>query len=72
MPLAPRLDLKLFVHHGPYVRSRIAGRDELAGTDVILAHRLLKGAASRRTAMAFAPRYGVGGEALGSMPRPWG
>jgi len=42
--LAPRLDLKLFVHHGTYVRSRIAGRDELAGSDVILVHRLLKGA----------------------------
>ena len=41
--LAPRLDLKFFVHHGPYVHSRIAGRDELAGTDVILVHRLLKG-----------------------------
>ena len=41
--LAPRLDLKLFVHHGAYVRSRIAGRDELAGPDVILVHRLLKG-----------------------------
>src|SRR6185503_14745824 len=42
--LAPRLDLKLFVHHGTFVRSRIAGRDELAGSDVILVHRLLKGA----------------------------
>ena len=42
--LAPRLDLKLFVHHGAYVRSRIASRDELAGSDIILAHRLLKGA----------------------------
>jgi len=42
--LAPRLDLKLFVHHGSYVRSRIAGRDEMAGSDVILTHRLLKGA----------------------------
>jgi uncharacterized protein YndB with AHSA1/START domain len=41
--LAPRLDLKLFVHHGSFVRSRIAGRDELAGSDVILVHRLLKG-----------------------------
>jgi len=44
--LAPRLDLKLFVHHGSFVRSRIAGRDELAGPDVILVHRLLKGAAA--------------------------
>ncbi|MBA3779747.1 MAG: DUF2652 domain-containing protein [Chloroflexi bacterium] len=44
--LAPRLDLKLFVHHGSFVRSRIASRDELAGPDVILVHRLLKGAAA--------------------------
>jgi hypothetical protein len=29
--LAPRLDLKLFVHHGAFVRGRIAGRDELRG-----------------------------------------
>lgn len=42
--LAPHLDLKLFVHHGSYVHGRIAGRDELAGPDVILVHRLLKGA----------------------------
>jgi uncharacterized protein YndB with AHSA1/START domain len=41
--LAPRLDLKLFIHHGAFVRGRIAGRDELAGSDVILVHRLLKG-----------------------------
>lgn len=41
--LAPRLDLKLFVHHGSYVRTKIAGRDELAGADVIVVHRLLKG-----------------------------
>ena len=41
--LAPRLDLKVFVHHGAFVRGRIAGRDELAGSDVILVHRLLKG-----------------------------
>lgn len=37
---------KLFVHHGSYVRGRIAGRDELAGPDVIVVHRLLKGAAA--------------------------
>jgi hypothetical protein len=42
--LAPRLDLKVFVHHGAFVHGRIAGRDELAGADVILVHRLLKGA----------------------------
>lgn len=44
--LAPRLNLKLFVHHGSYVLTRIAGREELAGPDVILVHRLLKGAAA--------------------------
>ena len=44
--LAPRLDLKLFVHHGSFIRGRIAGRDELAGPDVILVHRLLKGTAA--------------------------
>ncbi len=64
--LAPRLDLKVFVHHGSYVHSRIAGRDELAGTDVILAHRLLKGAvaADARTA-GFALFTGPAVEALG-------
>ncbi len=53
--LAPRLDLKLFVHHGSYVRTQIAGRDELAGSDVIVVHRLLKGAgatAARGTGFA--------------------
>jgi hypothetical protein len=41
--LAPHLNLKLFLHHGPYVHGRIAGRDELAGPSVVLVHRLLKG-----------------------------
>jgi hypothetical protein len=53
--LAPRLDLKVFVHHGAFVRGRIAGRDELAGSDVILVHRLLKGTGaieSRRNGFA--------------------
>jgi hypothetical protein len=38
----PTLDLKFFVHVGPVVRQRILGRDELAGRDVIVVHRLLK------------------------------
>jgi len=45
---APRLDLKFFVHHGRYVRTRIAGRDELAGSAVIVVHRLLKGETAAR------------------------
>jgi hypothetical protein len=36
------LGLKLILHHGAYVAQPIAGREELAGPDVILAHRLLK------------------------------
>ena len=36
------LDLKFVLHHGEYVVHRIAGQEELAGRDVIVAHRLLK------------------------------
>jgi len=39
---APDLDLKFVVHAGSIVRHRVAGREELAGTDAIIAHRLLK------------------------------
>lgn len=64
--LAPRLDLKLFVHHGSYVRTRIAGRAELAGSDVILVHRLLKGTgAAASHANGFALFTNAGVEALG-------
>jgi hypothetical protein len=38
----PDLDLKFVVHAGSVVRHRVAGREELAGTDAIIAHRLLK------------------------------
>lgn len=38
----PSLDLKVVAHHGPVVRQRIAGREELAGVSVIEVHRLLK------------------------------
>ena len=40
---APTLELKFFVHVGPVAHQRILGREELAGRDVILVHRLLKG-----------------------------
>jgi hypothetical protein len=71
--LAPRLDLKVFVHHGRYVHSLIAGRDELAGSDVILAHRLLKGtlAAEARSA-GFALFTGAAVDALGLDPTALG
>ncbi len=36
------LDLKFVVHHGTAIIQKIAGRQELLGSDVIVAHRLLK------------------------------
>lgn len=38
----PDLDLEFVVHHGSAVLHRVAGRSELLGSDVFLAHRLLK------------------------------
>jgi uncharacterized protein YndB with AHSA1/START domain len=64
--LAPKLDLKVFVHHGAFVLSRIAGRDELAGSDVIVVHRLLKGTgAAEARANGFALFTAAAVDALG-------
>src|SRR5438445_2412869 len=38
----PDLDLKFVVHHGSPTQHKVAGRQELLGSDVIVAHRLLK------------------------------
>lgn len=38
------LDLKFVTHHGEFIKHKMAGREELAGRDVILIHRLLKNA----------------------------
>jgi len=38
----PGLDLKFVAHHGLIARQRMAGRDELVGSDVVVVHRLLK------------------------------
>lgn len=40
--MVPGLDLKLIAHTGVFSRQQIAGRTELVGRDVIIAHRLLK------------------------------
>jgi uncharacterized protein YndB with AHSA1/START domain len=40
------LDLKFVCHCGEVMRHRMAGREELAGRDVIVVHRLLKNGAS--------------------------
>jgi hypothetical protein len=36
------LDLKIVAHHGRFLRQVVGGRCQVAGVDVILAHRLLK------------------------------
>jgi uncharacterized protein YndB with AHSA1/START domain len=36
------LDVKFVAHHGAFVRQKMAGREELAGREIILVHRLLK------------------------------
>ena len=38
----PDLDLKFVVHHGRAIVQKVAGRQELLGSDVVVVHRLLK------------------------------
>lgn len=38
----PDLDLKFVVHYGTAIQQKVAGRQELLGSDVIVVHRLLK------------------------------
>lgn len=40
--LIPDLDLKFVAHHGRFMLHMVAGSEELTGSDVISAHRLLK------------------------------
>ena len=42
------LDFKFVVHYGEMVKHKMGGREELAGRDVILVHRLLKNAVSEK------------------------
>ena len=42
------LDVKFVVHHGDFIKHKMAGREELAGRDVILIHRLLKNDVNKR------------------------
>ncbi len=43
-----QLDLKFVGHHGEFIKQKMAGRDELAGRDVVLVHRLLKNLVKER------------------------
>jgi uncharacterized protein YndB with AHSA1/START domain len=40
--LMQSLDVKFVIHRGEFIKHKMAGREELAGRDVILVHRLLK------------------------------
>jgi Adenylate cyclase, family 3 (some proteins contain HAMP domain) len=45
----PSLDLKFIAHYGEYIEQDVSGAKELLGSDVILAHRLLKNQVFART-----------------------
>jgi len=67
------LDLKLIAHHGSFAEQVIAGSSEVAGPDVIVAHRLLKNDVAASTGVrAFAlitedccERLGIDPDGLG-------
>lgn len=42
------LDLKFVAHQGEFIKHKMAGREELAGSDVITVHRLLKNGVNER------------------------
>jgi hypothetical protein len=65
----PDLDLKILAHHGLVVRQRMAGREELVGSDVIVAHRLLKNDIEATTGIAaYAAYTGACIAAMGADP----
>ncbi|MBI1847504.1 MAG: DUF2652 domain-containing protein [Candidatus Rokubacteria bacterium] len=55
-----RLDLKIVAHHGRFLRHLVGGRGQLAGVDVILAHRLLKNGLADRRAYLLLTEAAVG------------
>ena len=42
------MDLKFVIHHGEFIKHKMAGREELAGRDIIIIHRLLKNSVNER------------------------
>jgi len=64
------LDLKMVVHHGPFLRHTVAGRSRVTGPAVILAHRLLKNGVGRKGGYALLTEavlrsLGIDGERAG-------
>ena len=50
------LDLKIFIHYGQYLEQDIGSKRDLQGTDVILAHRLMKNTVNDKFGF---PGYGL-------------
>jgi hypothetical protein len=67
------LDVKFVVHQGEFVRQKMSGREELAGRDVILVHRILKNEVSKTFgARAYALYSDACVQAMGIDPRAQG
>jgi uncharacterized protein YndB with AHSA1/START domain len=65
----PDLNLKFLAHHGEFVEHDVAGNRELVGSDVVLAHRLLKNSVTEETGLeGYALLTAAGAEALGIDP----
>ena len=61
-----QLDLKFFLHHGPYATQQMAGRTELQGAEVIRLHRLMKNSVTAETGIkAYALVTEQAAEAIG-------
>jgi uncharacterized protein YndB with AHSA1/START domain len=69
----PDLNLKFVVHHGQALVQKVAGRQELVGSDVILVHRLLKNEVVERLGInAYALFTAACLDAAGIEPDPLG
>ena len=67
------LDFKFVVHHGEMVKQKMGGREELAGRDVILVHRLLKNTVSDKIgSRAYAVYSGACIQTMGMDPAAQG
>jgi hypothetical protein len=64
------LDLKMVVHHGPFLRHTVGGRNRVTGTAVILVHRLLKNGLARRGRLRAPHRAGAARHWGSTRPRP--
>jgi uncharacterized protein YndB with AHSA1/START domain len=68
----PGLDLKFMAHHGEFILQSVVGREEVIGSDVNLAHRLMKNHIGETTGWhAYAMFTQKCLEAMGLQPEGW-